>query len=213
MNRNKYLLLGVSACLITAFLWGAFFYRKYERERTESLAKKHAETLVRSYSPALGPDNAKVTIVEFLDPECEACRAFYPVVKRVISEFDGKVRLVVRHMPLHPNSGYAVRLLEGARKQGKYWEALETIFEHQPEWASHHNPKPELLMGYMRSMGLDIERLASSMEDSEAESKLRQDQEDGAKLGVTRTPTFFVNGKQMERLGYEELRSAVNAEL
>lgn len=209
MKRYRYLLIGVSACLIATFLAGAYFYKKSERERTEALAKKHAETLVRAYSPTLGSADAKVTIVEFLDPECEACRAFFPIVKRVVGEFEGKARLVVRHVPFHPNSSYAIRLLEGARTQGKYWEALEMMFERQPEWASHHNPKSELLMGYMRKIGLDTERLKSSIEDAEVGSKLRQDEEDSAMLGVMSTPTFFVNGKQLERLGYEELKREV----
>ncbi len=211
MNRYKYLLIGFTVALVVAFAGGAYLYKKRESDKNAELAQKHAEALQRSYSPSEGPENAPVTIVEFLDPECEACRAFYPAVKKVMAQFDGKVRLVVRHLPFHKNSAYAIRMLYGAQKQGKYWETLEVMFENQPKWADHHTPKPELLMGYMQSIGLDIERLKTSMEDSEAESRVRQDHDDGIKLGVDRTPSFFVDGKKVEQLGYDQLLAAVAA--
>lgn len=209
MKVDKWLLIGVSALLITAFLWAAHWYRKQEAKESDALANANAELLVRSYSPASGPKEAPVTVVEFLDPECEACRALYPMVKDVLKDFGGKARLVVRYMPLHKNSAYAASLLEAARKQGKYWEALELMFAKQPEWASHHAPRPELLLGYLRELGLDMERLNASLQDQEIESRVRQDQDDGKKLGVARTPTFFVNGKMLHELGYEQLRSAI----
>ncbi len=213
MTRDRYFLVGVSALIITAFLWGAYWYKSSEAKRIEALTMQSREQLVRPYSPSLGPADAKVTIVEFLDPECEACAGFYPSVKKVMAEFKDNVRLVIRYMPFHPNSPYAVGILEGARKQGKYWEALETLFLRQPEWASHHAPKPELLMGYMKDLGLDVDRIKATTQDAEQQSRLQQDQQDGTVLGVTRTPSFFVNGKPVQNLGYEELRSAVETSL
>lgn len=209
MKFDKYVMLGVFALLITAFLWGARWYRNKESTQVNAKVQESAELLVRPYSPVLGPSDAKVTVVEFYDPECEACSAFYPVVKQVLQEFDGKVRLVLRYMPFHKNSVYAATVLEGAKKQGKYWEALETMFAHQSEWASHHAPKPELLMGYMKELGLNMETLAGSLQDSEPKSKIQQDQEDGTKLGITGTPTFFVNGRLLEKLSPQDLRAAI----
>lgn len=213
MKRDKYILLAIFAVVIALFVLGANWYRSYEEKRSASLTSNNAEPLVRSYSPVLGPAEAKVTVVEFLDPECESCAAFFPVVKKVMSEYNGKVRLVVRYLPLHPNSAFAVGILEGARKQGKFWEALEMLFVRQAEWASHHQPRPELIMGYMRDLGLDLDQLKSSIQDSEHRNRLLQDQADGAQLKVTRTPTFFVNGKELLRLGYEDLRLAIDGEL
>lgn len=214
MNRRyKYLVIAFTVALVVAFAGGAFIYKKRESEKSDALTKQNAEALERSYSPTVGPQNAPVTIVEFLDPECEACRAFYPAVKKVMGQFDGKVRLVVRHMPFHKNSAYAIRMLDGAKKQGKYFEALEVMFEKQHDWADHQTPKPELLMGYMKSIGLDTDRLKVAADDSEAESRVRQDFDDGNKLGVDRTPTFFINGKKLEQLGYDQLVAAVTAAL
>lgn len=209
MKFDKYLMLGISACLITIFLLAAYWYRNQERKEANTRTMKNADLLVRSYSPSLGPSDATVTIVEFFDPECEACRAFFPIVKSLLNEFPGKVRLVLRYMPFHKNSMYAATVLEAARKQGKYWEALELMFARQPEWASHHAPRPELLTGYMKSLSLNMDALGASLEDMEPKSKIQQDQQDGTQLGVTGTPTFFVNGKLLQRLDPEELRTAI----
>lgn len=205
-------MLGISALLIAAFLWAAHWYRTKEQKQAATRTMENADLLVRSYSPTLGPADAKVTVVEFFDPECEACRAFYPFVKDLLKEYDGRVRLVLRYMPFHKNSVYAAAVLEAARKQGKYWEALELLFSRQPEWASHHNPRPELLTGYMRALGLDMKMLGASLEDSEPRSKIQQDQQDGTQLGVKGTPSFFINGKPLDQIGYDQLRSMVEAE-
>lgn len=213
MKFDKYWMIGIAALLIAVFLWGTYWYRNKQRDQANAKAMENAALLVRPYSPTLGPSEAKVTIVEFFDPECESCAGFYPAVKTVLKEFDGKVRLVMRYMPLHPNSVYAATILEAARKQGKYWEALEMMFIRQPQWASHQAPKPELLLDYMKSLDLDMETLAGSLKDSEPKSKIQQDQQDGTKLGVTGTPAFFINGEPLLQLGYEPLRSAVAAKL
>src|SRR5690606_28131327 len=119
---------------------------------------------VREYSPRFGSENAKVILTEFLDPECESCRAFYPVVKSLLSEFGDKVQLVVRYAPFHQNSRVAIKALEAARFQGKYWESLELLFFHQPQWGDHHNPRPELIFEFLSQLGLNMEQLKSDME-------------------------------------------------
>lgn len=209
MKFDKYLMLGIFAVLVAVFLSAAYWYRNMERTEGDNRATENANLLFRSYNASLGKPDAKVTVVEFFDPECEACSAFYTPVKRILKENEGRVRLVLRYMPLHKNSYYAAAILESARKQGKYWEALEMLFERQPDWASHHAPKPELLMDYMKELGLNLEAVKSSVEDIELKSKIQQDHEDGKQLGVAGTPTFFINGKLLRQLGFEELRTAV----
>jgi protein-disulfide isomerase len=202
-----------AAVLAGAFLAGAVVYRRNEAREAESALAANRMRLVREYSPTLGPAEAPVTVVEFLDPECEACRAMHPVVKQVLQQFDGRVRLVVRYMPFHQNSALAASLLEASRAHGKYWEVLETFFLRQPEWASHHAPRPEMLYEYAVLVGLDQARWKAEAGNAEWSRRLRQDAEDGAALGVTRTPALFVNGRPLERLGYEPLRAAVEAAL
>jgi protein-disulfide isomerase len=116
-------------------------------------------------------------------------------------------------MPLHQNSAYAASLLEAARAQNRYWEYLDIVMARQPEWASHTAPRPDLLMAYAPSAGLNIEQLRIATTDPEITSRIRQDEADGRALGVNGTPTFFINGKMLPQLGYALLRAAIEAEL
>lgn len=213
MNVSKPLLAAVAALVIAAFIIGANRYRSSEETSASNTVGANADRLIRPYSISLGPEGAPVTLVEFFDPECESCRAMYPIVKQVMSEFDGHVRLVIRYMPLHGNSVYAASLLEAARAQNRYWEYLDIVMQRQPEWASHAAPRPDLLLTYAPAAGLDVEQLRIATTDPEIKSRIQQDEADGVALGAVRTPTFFVNGKLLTQLGYQQLRAAVQAEL
>lgn len=213
MTFSKGVLGATASVLVAAFVAGAIWYRREESRKSAEAAAGNQERLVRDYSPTLGPPAAPVTIVEFLDPECEACRAMHPVVKQVLEDFDGRVRLVVRYMPFHQNSATAAGLLEASRADGKYWDVLETFFLRQPEWASHHAPRPELLYEYAVLVGLDQAKWKADAANPEWQRRVQQDAEDGKALGVTHTPTLFVNGEKLRQLGYEPLRAAVEAAL
>lgn len=213
MRFGKGLLGGIAAALIAAFVAGAIVYRRQESRQQAATAAAQSERLIRPYSPTLGPADAPVTIVEFLDPECEACAAMHPLVKQVMREFDGRVRLVVRYMPFHGNSAYAASLLEATRAHGKYWEALETFYLRQHEWASHGAPRPELLLEYAVLVGLEPAKWKEEAASPEWQQRIRQDAEDGKALGVTHTPTFFVNGQKLAQIGYQPLRAAVETAL
>lgn len=220
MKINKLTVGATTAILIGIFAAAASLYRPSTPAETGATTGSPAGApapsstpLVRPHSPALGPDQAQVTLVEFLDPECESCRAMYPIVKQVMSEFDGRVRLVIRYMPLHGNAVYASSILEAAGAQGKYWEMLEAMMARQPEWASHAAPRPEMLLTYAAALGLDVERLKTDASDPAVRIRILQDQTDGQSLGVNGTPTFFINGQQLMRLSYGDLRSAVQSQL
>jgi len=132
--KNKNIWIVVSAFLLIGFfLAGTYFYKKYESKRLGFLATENASLFVREYSPQLGSEEATVYLVEFLDPECESCAAIYPQVKKLLSDYEGQIKLVVRHVPFHKNSKFAIQILEAARKQGKYWEALDLLFRTQPK--------------------------------------------------------------------------------
>jgi protein-disulfide isomerase len=206
---NKYLLAAVAALLLAVFVIGSRWYAREEANRTAGLISREDELLVRPYSPSIGPARAEATVVEFLDPECESCAAMHPIVKHVLREFDGRLRLVIRYMPLHGNSEYASGLLEGAREQNRYWELMDEFFTRQPEWASHAAPRPDLLLGYARRLGLDDRALVASAQQAVVLQRIRQDRADGMALGVRQTPTIFVNGRVLDRLGYEPLRAAI----
>lgn len=212
--KNKIFLV----VLAVVFMIGAFFvainlYQKDQTERLDFIAKENFKMFVPDYAPRLGPSSAKVYLVEFLDPECESCREFYPYVKMLLQETEGKVQLVVRYAPFHGNSKFVIKILEAAREQGKYWETLEVLFRHQPEWGSHHHPKPELIWNYLPQAGVDVEKIRSDMNDPEIEKMIANEMRDGAALGVRGTPTFFVNGRPLEVFGYGPLRALLHEAL
>lgn len=199
--------------LITAFAIGSYLYKSQRSKTIGFMAVENASTFVRDYSVTLGSDDARVYLVEFFDPACEACAAFYPLVKNLITYNSGKVKLVVRYAPFHPGSDYIVKILEAARKQGRFWETLEVMYKSQPYWASHHHPQPELIWQFLPEAGVNIEQIRSDMNDPEIAKRLEQDLADVKTLNVRQTPEFFVNGKPLPSFGYDQLKELVETEI
>lgn len=169
--------------------------------------------LMRFHAPNLGTSDARVNLVEFLDPACEGCRAFYPVVKQILAEHKGRVRLWLRYAPFHRGADFVVKALEAARSQNRYWEALDTIFAKQDEWTQGHAAVPRLVMKSLESVGLDLQRLQRDMSSPEIEKILKQDMADAKALNILQTPTFYVNGKPLQDYGFDQLRALVRAEV
>ena len=163
MKGKLGLFISSSIILISAFAIGVKIYQDQKEEKLTFLSKSENQIFAREYSPRYGNPEAKVVITEFLDPECETCREFYPLVKTLMKEYDKKVQLVIRYAPFHGNSKIAVRALEAARLQGKYWQAIEMLYHYQPEWGDHHNPRIELIFDYLEKLGLDMKKLRSDM--------------------------------------------------
>ncbi len=212
--KNKFAILGFSIVLVlAAFIFGSSFYKEKKVEEITEKNLVQKDLFERVHSPNIGPKNADVTIVEFLDPECESCRAFYPYVKKIMDDYGDQVRLVIRYVPFHKNSRVAIGFLEAARKQDKYWEALELLFFKQPEWGDHHDPKPELIPVFLKTLDLDMDMLRKDAANPETQEWVNQDFLDAKALGVSATPTFFVNGKPLSEFSYEGLDSLVRREL
>jgi protein-disulfide isomerase len=201
------------ALLLIVFAIAVLVYHEQKTNEISETINKNASLLIRDYSPTIGNDNAKVTIVEFFDPACETCKAFHPFVKRLMSSNPGKIKLVMRYTPFHKGSDYVVKLLEAARLQNKFWETLEATYESQPTWAPHHNPQPERLWMLLGGVGLDLKKAREDMQSPTVAKRVQQDVADAQQLQVTKTPGFFVNGKPLVRFGYEQLQQLVEAEI
>jgi protein-disulfide isomerase len=219
MRREIKVLALIAVVIGVAVVFGSSYYRDSKQAERKSSTANSA--LVREDSASIGSADAKVTVVEFYDPECESCAAFNPTVKKIMKEYDGKARLVVRYMPLHPNSQLAAIFTESAGEQGKYWEAHDMLFEKQPEWGERHGapstaPKPDvkaLFEKYAVELGIDPEKFHLAVADKRFSAKLDRDREDGRTLGVRQTPTFFVNGRQLAKLTGGDLRALIDDEL
>lgn len=152
-------------------------------------------------------------MVEFLDPECESCRAAYPVVKELLDEYPDDLRLVVRYFPLHGNSVLAAQATEAAGEQGKYAEMQAILFERQPEWGEKRESQADLFVQYARELGLDMDKFTGALDNPAYREKVERDRADGVALGVTGTPTFFVNGQWIAQPSYNALKSAIDRAL
>ena len=225
MRKEIKILAIISILVVVGAVLGSNYYREAKQgERREAATADNR--LVRPDSPSLGRADAPVTLVEFVDPECESCGAFSPVVKKILKDYDGKVRLVVRYMPFHPNSRLAAGYTEAAGEQGKYWEMQELLFRRQSEWGEIHGhgpavaaaaarrePAPVLFDRYAAELGLDVGRVRAALAENRYAAKIERDMRDGQSLGVTKTPSFFVNGRMLMRFGEAPLRSLIEEEL
>lgn len=141
---------------------------------------------------------AKVVLEKFSDYQCPACAYFMPMEEQLKEDFGDDISIVVKHFPLsmHAYAHVASRSVEAARKQGKYHEMHEMIFAGQPQW-SRGNAESTFI-GYAESLGLDVEMFKQDMNSADMNRIVMADRREGRDLGVTSTPTFFINGKKIE---------------
>ena len=210
----KYIIFGTTCLvLLLVFVITSFYYKGQQAEMYGFMAKENASTFVREHSQTLGSDNAKVYLVEFMDPACETCAAFSPFVKQMMNANPGKIKLILRYAPFHDGAQYFVKILEAAKKQGKYWETLNVMYKSQPYWASHSNPQPQRIWQFLPKAGLDIEKIKKDMNDPAIEKLIAQDLADAKTLNVRKTPGFFANGKPLQTFGYQQLQQLIQSEI
>ena len=195
MNK-RLTVVAVAVIAIVAFGLAAWLYRPAPTPNASPVVATIEEAgYVRPHSPVIGTIDAPVTITEFFDPSCEACRAFYPIVKQIMDRHPDQVKLVLRYAPFHQGSDTAVKILEAARLQDKFIPVLEALLARQPEWAAHGNPNLDLAWTIAGEAGLDVEQGKQDALRPGMTGVLNADMADVERLGVQQTPTFFVNGK------------------
>lgn len=210
---RKKLFVGACLGLAAAFALGGWYYRRQKSESLGALAKAQAEPFIRPHSPVLGQDTAKVTIVKFTDPACETCAAFAPFVQRFLEAYPERIRLVVRYAPFHEGAPEVARVLEAARLQGKFWDALHMLYASQHLWTHHHEVKMDAVWKLLPEAGVDAARAKKDYADPALKAAVEQDLADAAALGVTKTPGFFVNGRPLEPFGAQPLADLIRSEL
>lgn len=213
MNSKKLTVAILLGIVLIAFLFGMYNYQRRVQSSQEQRVTLQKGLLVRMHSPVFGPTNAPVTIVEFFDPACETCRAFYPVVKDLLRKYPNDVRLVLRYAPFHPGSDQVAKLLEAAKRQDKYWPVLEMVLAEQPNWADHGTPNLELAYKAAEKAGLNLKQALVDAATLAVDAVLKQDIEDLTSFEVTKTPTFFVNGRGLPSFGPDQLAALVAEEV
>jgi protein-disulfide isomerase len=167
--------------------------------------------VVKSDDNKKGPDGASVILIEYLDFECEACRAFVPLVKELENEFPDELQVVKRYFPLpgHRNGLPAALAVEAAARQGKFNEMHDLLYTEQPTWGEKAITNPAIFEGYASQLGLDMEKFKADVASEEVKTRVQRDIDGGRALGAQGTPTFLLNGKIVEPQSYEEFRAFV----
>jgi protein-disulfide isomerase len=212
MNR-KILLVGLAVVVGMAVAVGALIYVSGKTQPSTQAVARNQASLVQFYSPTVGSPDAKVHIVEFIDPACETCASFYPYVKQMMAANPDKIRLTLRLVPFHKGSDYVVKVLEAARKQGKFWPALEALLANQSYWARNHVVQPEFVWKPLEGLGLNTDQMKVDMMAPEIAQRIEQELNDAKALKVTQTPEYFVNGRPLPSFGLEQLQTLVRDEL
>jgi protein-disulfide isomerase len=203
MNRKLLFAAGVGL-IVLAFIIAVLLYRQMG-----GFAPGNANLVERDGAPLKGPVDAPVTIVEFFDPACGTCAQFQPLLQQLVDRYPGKVRVMMRYAPLHTGSDQVVAMLEAAHRQGRYWQALDVLFQNQRRWIDHHVADPVRARRLLNSVALDHAQLDIDARSGAVAAVVQQDMDDLQALGVRATPEFFVNNKPLPSFGLRQLESLV----
>lgn len=211
---EKKVFAGVIFFSVLIFAIAVFFINKTQSS-TSIVGKEQAKEIlaVKSDDWVKGNPDALVTVVEYLDFECEACRVYYPIIKQLKEEYKDKVRFVVRHFPLpgHKNSMTSAVAVEAAGKQGKFWEMHDKLYDTQKDWGEKQVTTPSVFEDYTRQIGLDMEKYKNDINSSEVRDRINRDKSSASSLGIQGTPTFFINGEKIPNpKGYEDFKSLID---
>lgn len=201
---------------VTLLIGAGVFLSVRDGDATAATQSGDSGQLVRDDSRRLNtvPDS-DVTFVEFLDFECEACRAAFPMVEQLRSEYGDRVNFVIRYFPIrsHFNAERAARAVEAAAKQGKLEPMYKKMYETQTEWAEKQEPADAVFRGYAAELGIDLLTFDAAYYDPATLDRINVDVADGRALGVEGTPTMFVDGNRVEFRSYQDLSTAVEQAL
>ncbi|MCX2966483.1 DsbA family protein [Gordonia aquimaris] len=172
-----------------------------------------SDLVVRPDSHRLtSPPQSKATFVEFLDFECEACGALYPIIEDMRRTYGDRVTFVVRYFPMpgHFNAERAARAVEAAAQQGRFEQMYQHMFTTQAQWGEQRTPADDLFRSFAVDLGLDMTAFDVVYDSPATLARIRADVADGLALGVQGTPTFFLDDQRLEPTSIDDLTDALN---
>lgn len=206
--KNPWIVIGV---IVLVLILGSVIY-------SNSVGSNNNEGVDISKNYIKGNPDAQIYLVEYSDFQCPACAAFQPVLTDVMNQFGNDIKFEYKHFPLpmHPLALPAARATEAAGQQGKFYEFHDMLFEKQKTWTKSPNPNA-LFVQYAEELGLDVKKFRQHMDASLLSDKIKTNKKAGDDLGITGTPTFYLNGQKMTINSYEEfyqqIASAVNPDI
>lgn len=215
MTSEAKVLIGIGVATLILLGGAIFFLGKSTQNTLGPAPKADNSILIKDDSFKIATTSAKVTIVEFSDFQCPACRSVQSTVDQILKNYQGKVNFYYRHFPLpqHKNAVPAAMVAEAALEQGKFWEMANILFAKQDAWAEDSNTK-NLFIGYAKELNLNGDQFKKDLEDNKFTQKIERDNADALTLKLNSTPTFFINGEKVPgALSYNEFKSRIDAEL
>lgn len=178
-------------------------------------ASTPAAQVVRASDPRqLGAKGSSgVTFTEFLDFECESCRAAYPLIEELRRQYAGRITFVLRYFPIesHRNAMNAAVAVEAAHQQGKLEAMYKQMYETQQSWGEQQESQAPLFRTFAKELGLDMKQYDADVKRDATAARVREDVEAGQALGVQGTPTFFIDEERLEAQSVEEIQQTLDA--
>jgi protein-disulfide isomerase len=209
-----FIIIGVVTLLLTGL--GIFLMTANTPEPVSD--KEKSQIIVRENSNKFGKEDSKVTLVDFSDFQCPHCAEFQPDLIKLKEEFGDQILFVYRHYPLHLGNAAAFPLgpiasdaAEAAAAQDKFWEMQNVLFENQREWSLLSSDEAiEKFISYAKEVGVeDLDKFEKETREQKYRSKIELDYNDGNKVGVTGTPSVFLNAEKQDDRSYEALSAAI----
>ncbi|GAB2986784.1 DsbA family protein [Frigoribacterium salinisoli] len=219
MVKNQFIVAVIALIVTAAVVVTVIIFNSTRTDTAQPLAA----------DPTIAPANAEVvrddtryldqvegdavTVVEFLDFECESCAAMYPYVEQVREKYAGQINVAVRYFPIpsHRNSENAAVAVEAAAEQGQLEAMYGRMYETQAEWGEKQESEAALFRTFAEDLGLDMAAFDEAVADPATLERVVADRAEGTALGITGTPTFFVDGQMIELTAVDDLDKAVES--
>jgi protein-disulfide isomerase len=216
MSKQIKFIIGIVGLIIVVFFIAKADFKNKEVKKEVTDVNQTAILEIKANDWAVGQVDAKVTLVEYLDFECEACGAYYPLTTQLKEEYKDSIRFVVRYFPLpgHKNSRTAAHAVEAAGKQGKFWEMYGILFTNQKDWGEGQTANQEQFEKYAMEAGVNIEQWRKDVASPEVAKRVEDSYKEAVSLGLQGTPSFFLNGKKIANpQGYDAFKKLIDESL
>lgn len=200
--RNPFVVIGVIVLLL---IGGSVWYGS-------TVSSTYDEGVVVT-AHTTGSDTAAVTLTEYSDFQCPACGQFQPVVEEILATYGDKLKFEYKHFPLsqlHPYAESAARAAEAAGQQGKFFEYASLLFKNQADWSGSKTPAA-LFVEYAKELGLEVDQFTRQQRSPLLQANIRSQFNEGRGLGLTGTPSFFLNGQKMDVKSIDDFKASIAA--
>lgn len=203
--------LGVIVAVILIFVGG--FLLTGKKSQAPGTGGSSGSTLTEHIK---GKGTTGVTLVEYGDYQCPFCGEYFPTVDQIVNEYGDKIKFQFRNFPLtgvHQNAFAAARAAEAAALQNKFWEMNTMLYQNQKQWSNAGDPTP-IFQLYAKQLGLNSTQFKADYASSKVNDLINADEAEGNKLNIQGTPTFFLDGKQIQiNNTVGDFEKVINAEI